>query len=134
MNIFAQAGHQTGDKIVSGLEEGVLDGVIFNARNADPQKIAEIVAGAKGANADAEILFDPEFYATRLIELQTASLVRWKNGITSYLIAAGTWFGRKLLKKYWECSKRSLGIDVRHTLRRTFTFRSHSTRWKRALR
>lgn len=80
MNIFAQAGHQIGDKIVSGLEAGVLDGVIFNARNADPQKIAEIVAGAKGANADAEILFDPEFYATRLIgtpNSQLGSLEEW---------------------------------------------------------
>src|SRR5439155_18167584 len=78
--IFAQAGHQTGDKIVSGLEAGVLDGVIFNARNADPQKICENIAGAKGANADAEILFDPEFYATRLIgtpNSQLGSLEKW---------------------------------------------------------
>src|SRR5207244_10233208 len=64
MKIFAQAGHQTGDKVSSGLQGEVLSGAIFSARNANPQKAVEQIAGATEAQKDAEVLFDPEFYAT----------------------------------------------------------------------
>src|SRR5207245_2801732 len=35
MNIYAQHGHQPSDKILAGLEEKVVDGVIFSTRYAD---------------------------------------------------------------------------------------------------
>jgi hypothetical protein len=65
MKIFAQTGHQTGDKATSGLQNEVIEGVIYNARNYNPQKAAERIDEARRESNEAEILFDPEFYATR---------------------------------------------------------------------
>jgi len=80
MKIYAQTGFQTGDKVTSGLADNLIDGVVFNARNSNPERAAERIAKAHAANAEAEILFDPEYYATRLIGTpnnQLGSLEDW---------------------------------------------------------
>ena len=80
MKIFAQTGLQSGDKVISGLNSEVLDGVIFTARNANPQKAGEQIAKARSMDDQAEVLLDPEFYATRLIgtpNSQLGSLEEW---------------------------------------------------------
>jgi hypothetical protein len=67
MKIYAQHGHQPADKIVGGLEEKVVDGVIFSTRYADPQRMQERIADVRKARRDTDVLVDPEFYATRQI-------------------------------------------------------------------
>jgi hypothetical protein len=67
MNIYAQHGHQPSDKIVTGLEEKVVDGVIFSTRYADPQRMQERIADVRSVRRNADVLVDPEFYATRQI-------------------------------------------------------------------
>jgi hypothetical protein len=67
MKVYAQHGHQPADKIVAGLEEKILDGVIFSPRYADRQKMEERIAAVRAVATDADVLIDPEFYATRQI-------------------------------------------------------------------
>lgn len=64
MKLFAQHGHQPSDKINRGLEEKVIDGVIFSPRYVKPEKLNNIINDAHSSNENAEILIDPEFYAT----------------------------------------------------------------------
>src|SRR6266436_5238162 len=80
MKILAQHGHQPGDKIHRGLKENVTDGVIFSARYSPPDKARTLINEARLLKADAEILLDPEFYATRLLgtpNSQLGSLPDW---------------------------------------------------------
>jgi len=80
MNILAQHGHQPGEKINRGLKEAVMNGVIFSARYAPPEKARTLINEAKLMKPDAEILLDPEFYATPLIgspNCQLGSLADW---------------------------------------------------------
>jgi len=66
MKVFAQHGHQPSDKITRGLQEGVISGVIFSSRFLSPDRAQERLAEARSAGANAEVLIDPEFYASRL--------------------------------------------------------------------
>src|SRR6266568_2094383 len=80
MKILAQHGHQPGEKVNRGLKQAVTDGVIFSARYAAPDKARTLINEARLMKADAEILIDPEFYATRLIgspNCQLGSLPDW---------------------------------------------------------
>lgn len=64
MKLFAQHGHQPSDKIKRGLEEKVIEGVIFSPRYAGPKKLNNLIEEAHNSNENAKILIDPEFYAT----------------------------------------------------------------------
>lgn len=64
MKLFAQHGHQPSDKIKRGLEEKVIDGVIFSPRYVSPEKLNNLIEEARNSNENAEIFIDPEFYAT----------------------------------------------------------------------
>jgi len=67
MNIYAQHGHQPSDKILSGLQDGAVSGIIFSARCADPERMREGIGEARTVRGNADILVDPEFYAARQI-------------------------------------------------------------------
>ena len=67
MNIYAQHGHQPSDKINAGLEQKIVDGVIFSTRYADPQRMQQRIADARNVRRSTDVLVDPEFYATRQI-------------------------------------------------------------------
>jgi hypothetical protein len=67
MKVFAQDGHQRSDKIKLGLSEpAVLDGVIFSSRYVNPDKVSDRFTEVRLANPEADILLDPEFYASWL--------------------------------------------------------------------
>lgn len=66
MKVFAQHGHQPSDKLSRGLQEGVIEGVIFSSRYLNPDKAEDKLVEALLANPEAEILLDSEFYASRL--------------------------------------------------------------------
>jgi hypothetical protein len=74
MKILAQHGHQPEQKINRGLREGVIDGAIFSARYATPQKARTVINEARLMKPDAEILLDPEFYAASLLGTPNSQL------------------------------------------------------------
>src|SRR5438445_7607960 len=74
MKILAQHGHQPEQKINRGLKERVIDGAIFSARYATPEKVRTVINEARLMKPDAEILLDPEFYAASLIGTPNSQL------------------------------------------------------------
>lgn len=64
MKLYAQHGAQTGDKITAGLGAGVLDGVIFGAKEISGDKLrADLDQIADGWPSAARLL-DPHYFAT----------------------------------------------------------------------
>ena len=84
MKLFAQHGHQPSNKIIQGLEENVVDGVIYSPRYVSPQKLNLLIDEVRNSNEKSEITIDPEFYATYHIENpnnQLGNLTDWKHFI-----------------------------------------------------
>jgi hypothetical protein len=63
MQLLAQHGYGNGDKIETGLEEGLLDGVIFGAKDIGPDKLAAMLGQLEDDYPDSVRLLDPQFYA-----------------------------------------------------------------------
>ncbi|MBI2512423.1 MAG: hypothetical protein HYV96_10605 [Opitutae bacterium] len=63
MKLLAQHGFQNGDKVRDGLRNGSLDGVILSPRDLPLEKLAGRLAEFAGESAEAERLFDPQYYA-----------------------------------------------------------------------
>ncbi len=81
MKLFAQHGHQPSDKIKRGLDEKIIDGVIFSPRYVNPDKLNNLIVDLRNSNEIAEIFIDPEFYATRHADNpnnQLGYLTDWK--------------------------------------------------------
>jgi len=74
MKVYAQDGHQRSDKITRGLQEGLLDGAIFSARYLPPERALETLQEARNSRPAAEILLDPEFYASLSMGWENAQL------------------------------------------------------------
>lgn len=64
MKLFAQHGYGPGDKIINGFKDNTIDGVIFSARYEKMEKIPGDAKDINSVSSDAEILLDPEFYAS----------------------------------------------------------------------
>lgn len=64
MKIYAQHGYGEGEKIIRGLQEGLIDGTILSPRDLKRDGVAAKVAGYQNARPDADIFIDPQFYAT----------------------------------------------------------------------
>jgi len=64
MQLLAQHGYGNGDKIERGLEEELLDGVIFGAKDITPEKLASTLGKIEEEYPDSVRLFDPQFYAS----------------------------------------------------------------------
>ena len=62
MNILAQCGYSPGNKVSSGLNSGVLDGVILSPRNHDPAEIAAQASYASQSPQAKFVLLDPQTY------------------------------------------------------------------------
>ena len=63
MKLYAQHGFGPKDKILNGLSEGTIDGVIFSTKYAGPDKIPTLISKIQEQAVSADILVDPEFYA-----------------------------------------------------------------------
>jgi hypothetical protein len=74
MRVFAQHGHQPSDKIARGLTEGQISGAIFSARCVPPEKASERLHEALAIQETAEILLDPEFFASRMHSTSNSQL------------------------------------------------------------
>jgi len=66
MQILAQHGFNAGTRISQALEDGLIDGVIYGAKDIAPARLLE-KCGEQAANHPASIrLFDPQYYASIL--------------------------------------------------------------------
>ena len=63
MKLFAQHGYGPGEKMLNGIQEGSVDGVILSARYEKQEKLEDDIENLKNASGDVEILLDPEVYA-----------------------------------------------------------------------
>ncbi len=66
MQLLAQHGYGNGDKIERGLEEGILDGVIFGAKDISPDKLVSTLQRLENAHPESLRILDPQFYATMI--------------------------------------------------------------------
>jgi len=74
MKLFAQHGYGPGDKILNGIQEGSIEGVIFSARYEKQEKLESDVENIKNISGNAEILLDPEIYACFCANMPDAQL------------------------------------------------------------
>lgn len=80
MKLFAQQGFGDGEKTLQGLSENLIDGVILSPRDLHPARTDEKITAFRNVRADAEILLDPQFYATFIAASETArtgKLTEW---------------------------------------------------------
>lgn len=64
MQLLAQHGFGNGSKIEAGLDDGLIDGVIFGAKDIGPDKLASTLGKIEEDYPDSVRLFDPQFYAS----------------------------------------------------------------------
>lgn len=64
MKLYAQLGFGDGGKTAQALAEGLVDGVILSPRDMLPAKVGEKIAEFQASRQSADILLDPQFYAT----------------------------------------------------------------------
>ncbi len=66
MEILAQHGFGMGQRIERGLNEGLISGTIFGAKDITPSKLAETLAKIADEHPRSVRLLDPQFYATMI--------------------------------------------------------------------
>jgi hypothetical protein len=66
MKLFAQHGHADGKKTSRGLEDGLIDGVIFGPKDISQQNLSDVLADMSDQHPHAARLFDPQVYASFL--------------------------------------------------------------------
>ena len=64
MKLFAQVGHGPGEKITVGLRENLIQGAIFSPKDMSKESIAGRFSEIRRNYPDADILIDPQFYAS----------------------------------------------------------------------
>ena len=74
MKLYAQQGYGDGEKTVRGLNDGLIDGVIISPRDIRVDAVARKIEEYREANTRADILLDPQFYATFAAASETARI------------------------------------------------------------
>ncbi len=64
MKFYAQSGYGDGQKTADGFAQGLIDGVIFSPKDAPLARLLAAAKQIRHAHRRAEVLFDPQFYAT----------------------------------------------------------------------
>ncbi|HCN30616.1 MAG TPA: hypothetical protein DIT64_18150 [Verrucomicrobiales bacterium] len=68
MKLYAQQGYGTGsgdrDKVIAGLAAGYIQGAIISPKDYGIDRATELLERMEGEHADADRLFDPQFYAS----------------------------------------------------------------------
>jgi hypothetical protein len=64
MKLFAQIGHGLGDKVITGLSEGLIDGAIFSPKDLQQDTMMSRIKEIRHDYPNAEILVDPQFYVS----------------------------------------------------------------------
>lgn len=82
MKLFAQIGHALGDKVDIGLNEGLIDGVIFSPKDMQKSTMHSQISELKKKYSSADILIDPQFYLSLYADSPQINLGKiedWKN-------------------------------------------------------
>ena len=74
MKLYAQMGYGDGQKTLSGLTGGLIDGVILSPRDQRFQGVGDRIRGLTAAKTDADILIDPQLYATFAASVEAARM------------------------------------------------------------
>lgn len=64
MKLFAQHGYNEGDKIKNGLKDGLISGVIYGAKDINPDRLETRLNEIKKEFPDAGRLFDPQYFVS----------------------------------------------------------------------
>jgi len=67
MTVYAQAGWGKSDKIIRGMSDGSIDGVIWSPKDEFPHSMHVDIHGYKTRFPNSIMLFDPQFYTTVLV-------------------------------------------------------------------
>ena len=62
MKLYAQVGFGAGDRLLTGLNEGILNGGIFSPKDLQRQSMDGKITEIRKSHPHADILFDPQFY------------------------------------------------------------------------
>jgi len=63
MKLYAQHGFSDGGKILKGVAEGYIDGVIYSPRDIAFARLCDELASVRKTRRDADRFFDPQYYA-----------------------------------------------------------------------
>ena len=74
MKLFAQIGHGLGDKVITGLSEGLIDGAIFSPKDLQQDTMTSRIKEIRHDYPDAEILIDPQFYVSLFSNSPTVNI------------------------------------------------------------
>ena len=74
MKLYAQIGHGLGDKLAIGLGEGIIDGGIFSPKDLQVSTMTIRIKDIRAAFPKAQILLDPQFYASPFINNGNANM------------------------------------------------------------
>jgi hypothetical protein len=74
MKLYSQNGFGEGERAIEGLQAGYIDGAILSPRDCSPSSLAEKASKYRDAKDDAQILFDPQFYASIGRDSETSRL------------------------------------------------------------
>ena len=66
MKLYAQHGFGDGDKITTGLSEGLIQGVVFGAKDISPDKLRAKLDEVSEVSPASARLLDPQFYVSLL--------------------------------------------------------------------
>lgn len=67
MSVYAQAGWGKSDKVIRGLQDGTISGVIWSPKDEFPHSMVVNIRGYKASFPQTIMLFDPQFYTTLLV-------------------------------------------------------------------
>ena len=67
MTVYAQAGYGKSDKIIRGLTDGSINGIIWSPKDESPHSMHVDIHGYKTRFPNSIMLFDPQFYTTVLV-------------------------------------------------------------------
>ncbi len=77
MTVYAQAGWQKSDKIIRGMRDGSINGVIWSPKDEFPRSMQVDTHSYKREFPNSIMLFDPQFYTTVLVGTRDRCLRRY---------------------------------------------------------
>lgn len=74
MSIYAQHGWGKSDKILRGISDNSISGVIWSPRDEEPGSLPLAMAEHKAAGTNSVMIIDPQFYATTITNARSGKL------------------------------------------------------------
>lgn len=77
MSIYVQHGWGKSDKILRGIADNTIAGVIWGPRDEEPDALPQAIQQHRAANPSVTMLADPQFYATTIVNPRAGKLPRY---------------------------------------------------------